>query len=160
AAGLAQADAVDDGGVGQLVGEDRGLVAEGGLEQPAVGVPAGRVEDGGLLLQEGGDGRLQLVWQVLGAAGEADAGDTGTIAFQAVLCGGDDGGVVGQSEVVVGAEVEDVPGGDSDVGALGRLDLAFLFVQALAAQVVELPAQDLKQMRVAHGWDSASRCDG
>ena len=42
---LAQADAVDDGGVVELVGDDGVFVVEQRLEQAAVGVEAGAVED-------------------------------------------------------------------------------------------------------------------
>jgi hypothetical protein len=42
---LAQADAVDDRGVVERVGDDRVLLAEQRLEQAAVGVEARRVED-------------------------------------------------------------------------------------------------------------------
>ncbi len=61
APGLAEADAVDDAGVVQLVAEDGVLVAEDRLEQAAVGVPAGAVEDGVVLAEEAGDGGLQAV---------------------------------------------------------------------------------------------------
>src|SRR5262249_47121930 len=114
APGLAQPDAVDDAGVVQLVGEDAVLVAEDGLEEPAVGVPAGAVEDGAVLAEEGGDGGLELLVQVLGAADEADAGHAVAVALEALPGGGDDGGVVGQPEVVVGAEVEDLAAVDLD----------------------------------------------
>jgi hypothetical protein len=53
APGLAQAHAVDDGGVVELVGDDRVLFgAEQGLEQAAVGVEAAAVQDGVLGAEE------------------------------------------------------------------------------------------------------------
>ena len=42
---LAQADAVDDAGVVERVGDDRVALIEQGLEQPAVGVEARGVQD-------------------------------------------------------------------------------------------------------------------
>ena len=50
---LAEPDAVDDRGVVELVGDDRVLGAEQGLEQAAIGVEAGRIEDRVLRLQPG-----------------------------------------------------------------------------------------------------------
>ena len=53
--GLAEPHAVDDRGVVQFVGEDRVLLGEQRLEQPAVGVEAGDVEDAVGLAEELGD---------------------------------------------------------------------------------------------------------
>ena len=74
ALGLAEADAVDDGGVVQLVGDDGVLGPQDGLEEAAVGVEAGGVKDGVLLANEPGDTPFQLLVDVLGAADEADGG--------------------------------------------------------------------------------------
>ncbi len=56
---LAQPHAVDDAGVVQLVAEDRVVLAEQRLEQPAVGVEARDVEDGVVLAEELGDRPLR-----------------------------------------------------------------------------------------------------
>src|SRR5690606_41705066 len=57
--------AVDDRGVVERVGDDRVLLAQQRLEQPAVGVEAGGVEDRVLGAEETGDGLLELLVQVL-----------------------------------------------------------------------------------------------
>ena len=70
--GLAEPDAVDDRGVVQLVGDHRILGPQDRLEQAAVGVPAGRVEDRVFRAEELGDRSLQLLVGLLRAADEAD----------------------------------------------------------------------------------------
>ena len=59
ARGLAQADAVDDRRVVQRVGDDRVLLAEQRLEQAAVGVERGRVEDRVFRAEEGRQSLLE-----------------------------------------------------------------------------------------------------
>ena len=61
ALGLAEPDAVDDRGVVERVGDDRVLLAEQRLEEPAVGVEARGVEDRVLGAEEARDGRLELL---------------------------------------------------------------------------------------------------
>jgi hypothetical protein len=58
--GLAEPDAVDDRGVVERVGDDRVLLAEQGLEEPAVGVEGRAVEDRVLGADEGRDAPLEL----------------------------------------------------------------------------------------------------
>jgi hypothetical protein len=58
---LAQADAVDDGGVVQRVADDHVGLAEQRLEQAAVGVEGGGVEDGVLGAEEARQALLQLL---------------------------------------------------------------------------------------------------
>ena len=53
----------------------------------------------------------------------------------------DDLGVVGQSEVVVRTEVDDVPTADADCRPLWGLDQPFLLVQAGLLQAGELGAE-------------------
>jgi hypothetical protein len=130
ALGLAQADAVDDRGVVERVGDDRVVLAEQGLEQAAVGVEARAVEDRVLGAEEGRDRRLELLVAVLGAADEAHARQ----AVAAIVEGGagrrGDLGVRRQPEVVVGAEVQHLATAGGDVGGLGRGDDPLVLPQA------------------------------
>jgi hypothetical protein len=82
AARLAQADAVDDGGVVQLVADHRVGFVQQRLEQAAVGVEGGGIEHGVFGAHEGGDARLELLVQVLRAADEAHRGQAQTVAAQ------------------------------------------------------------------------------
>ena len=65
-------------------------------------------------------GRFELLVHVLGAADEADRGQAVAVALQAVVGGRDDVGMVGEAEVVVGAEVDDLAAVDADGRALRR----------------------------------------
>ena len=108
ALGLAEPDAVDDGRVVQGVGDDGVFRAEEGLEHAAVGVEAAGEQDGVLGAEERRDTLFQCQVQVLGAADEADAGHAEAALVHGGLGRGDDVRVVGEAQVVVGAEVQHV----------------------------------------------------
>ena len=81
--------------------------------------------------------------EVLGAADEPDAGHAEAAIVHGGLGRGDDLGVVGQAQVVVGAEVQDGRAGFTDlagrdVAGLGGVDVALRLVEACGADVVEL----------------------
>ena len=136
--GLAQADAVDDRGVVQRVGDHGVFLAQQRLEQATVGIEAGGVEDGVLGTEERGDLRLQLLVQILRAANEAHAGHAETVCVQRVLGRLDHLGVVGQAKVVVGTEVQHLAAAfQLDLGGLWRGDDALRLEQALFADGVE-----------------------
>ena len=103
---LAETDAVDDGGVVQLVGDDCIIGTEQCLEQTGVSVEAGCVQDGVICTQEVGDCLLQVLVDLLCAADETDGGQTEAPVVVAVLSSFDQSGVVGQAQVVVGAHVD------------------------------------------------------
>ena len=71
--GLAQADAVDDGGMVEGIGQDRVILAQQRLEEPAVGVEAGDVQDRIVGAEEAADLLLELFVYILRAADEAYA---------------------------------------------------------------------------------------
>ena len=76
------------------------------LEQTAVGIEARGVEDGVLGAEEVGNRLFKLLMQVLGAADEAHAGHAEAVRVQRLLRRGDDVRVVGQAQVIVGAEIQ------------------------------------------------------
>ena len=90
----------------QGVGDDGVLGGEERLEHAAVGVEAGRVEDGVIGMEIVGDGFLELLVDVLGAADEADGGHAVAARVDRFLGGGREPGAVGQAEVVVGTEIQ------------------------------------------------------
>ena len=122
---LAQADPVDDRGVVQLVADHGVLLAEEGLEDAAVCVEAGRVEDRVGGAEEGAQARLELLVDLERAADEADGGHAVAPALERGVRGGDHLGMVREPEVVVGAEIEHAPPArEGDRGALGSRDHA------------------------------------
>ena len=68
---LAQADAVDDGGVVQLVGHDGVLRPQQRFKQAAVGIEAGGIENGVIRTEKARDSCLQCFVQLLRAADKA-----------------------------------------------------------------------------------------
>ena len=123
----------------------RVLGAEQGLEQPAIGVETGGEEDRVVRAEERGQPRFQRAVQVLRAADEAHARHAVAVAVHRLLRGGDERGVIGKPEIVVGAEVQHVAaiGRDRDMSALGRDDGALGLPQS-----------------VPTGWCRASRIRG
>ncbi len=138
---LAEAHAVDDRSVVQRVGDDGVVLVEQGLEHTAVRVEARSVEDGVFRAEELGDLLLKLFVEIAGTADEADGRHAVAVRIQRLLGGFHQLRVVGQSEIVVGAEVQHVLarldldgcllGGGNDTfflieaGVLDRLELGF-----------------------------------
>ena len=123
--GLAQAHAVDDGGMVQFVGDHRILLAQQGFKQTAVGIEAGGIEDGIVHAQEIGNLLLQLLVNGLGTADKADGGQTEAPVVIAFLCSLDQLRMGGKAQIVVGTEVDHTGlCGGVDAGILGGRDNA------------------------------------
>ena len=136
--GLAEADTVDDRSMVEGIGDDSILVGQQGFEDTAVGVEASSVEDGILGAEELGDFLLQFLVEVLAAADEADRSHTIATGIHSLLSGLDKLGVVGEAEVVVGAEVEALLTSHHNFGTLGALDDAFVLVKTGSFDVGQL----------------------
>ena len=98
---LAKPDAVDDAGVVERVGDHRVALVHERLEDAAIRVEAGRVENGVLGAEKVGQRRLQLLVHLLGAADEADRGHPVAPAVEGLPGSREDGRVVGEAKVVV-----------------------------------------------------------
>ena len=122
---LAEANPVNDRGVIERVGDDRVLLVEQRLEQPAVGVEAGGIKDRFLGAQETGQPRLELAMNALSTADKTHRSAAVTKAVERAVSGGEHGGMIGEPQVVVGAQVDDLgPAGDLNDGALRRVQHA------------------------------------
>ncbi len=141
ALGLAQPHAVDDGGVVEGIGDDGIFGAEQGLEQAAIGIETGGVEDGVFGAEEGRHLLLQRFVLILGAADEAHRGHAEAVAVESLMGGSDQIRVVGQSQIVVGTEVQHLLTADGDAGLLGGGDDALLLVQPFSLHLVQLLGQ-------------------
>ena len=146
---LAEPDPVDDRGVVELIRDDRVLLAEQRLEQAAVRVEAGAEEDRVVGTEELGQTLLELAVQRLGAADEADRGHAVAPAVERLVGRLDDRRMVGEPEVVVRAEVEQLAApGHVDMRALGRRDLELGLVEPGLAYLGERPGEILPQRSV------------
>ena len=104
---FAQPDAVDNARVVQRVADDGVFRSEQRFEQAAVGVETRGVEYRVLGPQELADTRLEFLVDGLGAANEAHRRHAVAELVKRLVRRGDDLGVVGQPEVVVGAQIQD-----------------------------------------------------
>jgi hypothetical protein len=114
----------------ELIADDGVLLPEENLEDTTVGVEARRVKDGRLRPEEVGDLALERRVLGLGAADEAHRRHPEAPLVERLLRRVDDAGVVGQAEVVVGAEVERVRLERRDMRRLRRRQLPLVLVEA------------------------------
>ena len=132
---LAEPHAVDDRGVVEAVGNDRVLFAEQRLEHAAIGVETGREHDRVRLAQVLGDRLFELTMQRLRAADEAHRGHAEAELVHGAARRRDDVGVIGEAEVIVGAEIDRIAralrGRDMDAPALRPGQQPLAFCQAL-----------------------------
>ena len=132
---LAEPYAVDDGRVVEGIADHAVLLVEDRLEEAAVRVEARRVEDRVLGAEEPADLALELAVHGLGAADEPHRRHAVPVGGEGAAAGLDQCRMVGESEVVVGAEVHHRPPvRQLDVGRLGRRDHPFMLVQAVVLQ--------------------------
>ena len=146
--GLAEAHAVDDGSVGQSVTDDSILFRQQGLENAAVSIEAGSVEDGVLGAKEFGNLTFKLLMEILAASDEADRSHTIAAGIHAFLGGFDKLRIVGQTEVVIGTEVEALLTLNHNLGTLGALDNAFMFVKTSGFDVGQLCLKMLLKLSI------------
>ena len=152
---LAEPDPVDDRGVVERVGDDGVVGPEQRLEEAAVRVEARAEEDRVLGAEEGRQPLLELLVQRLRAADEPHRGHPEAPALERVTGGLDHGRVVGEAEVVVGAEVEQAAHPlHLDVRRLGRLEDELALVEPCLPQLVEL-LDELLLQRSVHGPSSS-----
>jgi len=135
---LAEAYAVDDAGVVQFVSEDGVALIEKRLEQTAVGVEAGGIENGIVFPQKARDVAFQLLVQLLRATDETDRSQAIAIAAQAFVRRFYDGRMVGESQVIVRTEIDNLAVTDANGRALRALEQAFTFVESTGTQVFKL----------------------
>ena len=134
-----ETDAVDDAGVVELVGDDRVLGVEQSLEQAAVGVEAGAVQDRVLGSEKLTDAFLKLLVDGLGAADEAHRGQPEAAGVERRVRGREDRRVRRQAEIVVRAEDEHPSAvRERHLGTLRRDDLALALPQPGVADLREL----------------------
>jgi len=106
---LRQADAVDNAGMVERVTDYGVFGTENSFKQTAVGVKTGRIQNGIFRTMKIADLFLQAGMKILGTTYKAYGGQAESIMVQGVLGRLDHAGMIGKSQVVVGAEIEHVP---------------------------------------------------
>ncbi len=148
---LAKADAVDDRGVVELVGDDRVVSPQDGLEEAPVGVPARRVENCVFHAQELGDCPFEHFVRFLRATDESDRSHAITPVVERLMGRPHDLGMIRETEIVIGAHVQDIGTAlHADVSLLGRREHPLALPEAGRANLVEL-VQQVFLNRAEHG---------
>ena len=128
---LAQSDAVDDAGMIERIADDGILLVKQRFEQAAVRIEAGGIENRILHRQIRAQALLQLAMHALRAADEAHRRHAVAIARQALMRGLDHGRMIGQSQIIVGAQIDHLaPVGKRDDRTLRRADDALALQQS------------------------------
>ena len=104
----AEPDAVDDRRVVERVADHHVGLVEDGLEETSVGIEAGAVEDGVVGAEERRHPRLELFVHALRATDEAHRCHAEAVIVHSLRCGLHQRRMVGEAEVVVRAEIEDL----------------------------------------------------
>ena len=121
------------------------------LEHAAVGVETGGEDDRVVLAEVLGDRLLELAMERLRAADEAHRGHAEAEFIHRALRRRDDLGVVGEAEVIVGAEIDGLAlafrPGDADPSALRSGQQALAFREARRLDVVEGRAEVGRERR-------------
>ena len=136
--GLAKAHTVDDGSVVERVADDGIVGREQGLKHTAVGIEASGIENGVFGLKVVADGGLELLVDVGRAANEAHTRHAEAAGVHGIFGSLDEAGIVRQTQIVVGAEVEHCFAAHFDGSLLGAFDEALFLVEAGFAKVFQL----------------------
>ncbi len=122
--GGAEADAVDDAAVVELVADDE-VAFTGELgDEARVGGEAGLVDEAGFGVFELGEAAFEFLVEVEVAGDGADAAAADAVGFDGFDGGFLEFGVRAQAQVVVGAEHDDFLAFDDAAGAAGALEFA------------------------------------
>ena len=125
---LSESYAVDNACVVKLVGNDSVFGCRNRLEKTAVSVETAGIENGVVRSEEGADLGFEFLMNGLSSADETNAAHTETVLIVAGFCGCDNFGVVGKTEIVICAEVDNVVGfGRIDDVGLRRSDYTLFF---------------------------------
>ena len=135
ALGFAEAHTVDDGGMVECIADDGIFLGEERFEDSAVGIEAGGIEDGVVGVEIAGDGLLELLVDVLCATDEAYAGHAESATVHHLLGCLDESGMIGESEIIVCAEVEHFLASDLNSSLLRTADETFLLIESCLANL-------------------------
>ena len=126
---LGEQAAFDNAGVVALVAQDVFPFADQRADDAEVDLEPGAVEQHGLLVDQFGQGRFQLQVDVQRAVQEARAGATGAVFLHRRLRRRFDLRMVGQAQVAVGTQHQDLLALDDDLGVLRRGNGAEIGIQ-------------------------------
>jgi hypothetical protein len=146
---LAEPDTVDDARVVQCIADDRVVLIDDRLEEPAVGVETRRIEDRVLETGKRAEPGLEFLVHRLCSADEAHRGHAVAVAIQCPMRGLAQRRVIGQAEIVVRAQVDDLAAIlQAHNGLLRGRQHAFRLEEPLAPQVGRLAVEPLEKVAI------------
>ena len=145
---LAETDAVDDGCVVEGVGYDGIIFRQKRFKHAAVRIEASCVEDGVVRLEVVGNSVFERLVSIHRAADEAHGRHTIAALVHHVLGSLNKSRMVGESEVVVGAEVDHLFAGYVDRRCLRAFDDTFTLVETCIFDLLQLSLQVLLKFSV------------
>ena len=148
---FAQPDAVNDRGMVQAVRNNRILLTQQRLKQPAIGVKTGGKQNGILHPEKPRQARLQSPVQILRAANEPDRGHAIAMARHRRLCCRHQSRIIGQPQIIVGAESQHPPPANGDMRPLCTLDQAFTLHQPIGLNLGQGCTHMVQKSGICHG---------
>ena len=103
---LAQAHPIDDGRMVEGIADDGIVFIQQGFKQAGIGIKTRAIQNGILGTEKFGNRSLQLLMQVLRAADKANRCHAEAVIPQGLYSGINNVFVIGQAQIVVGAEVK------------------------------------------------------
>src|SRR4051812_24283865 len=123
-----------------------------GLEQAAVGIETGGVEDRVLGSQELAQALFELLVNTLCSTDEANGSHAITVAIDGTVGRFTHGRMIGQAEIIVRTQVQDVAITRSDQAPLRAHEDTLTLVQALFLQTREIGSQPFNESWI-HGFN-------
>ena len=125
----------------EAVGDDRVRLVEQRLEHAAVGVETRGEQNRIDHVEVFCDSPFKLAVQGLGAADEAHRRHAKTVGFQCAARGRDDLGMIGEAQIVVGAQIDHFASADADASALRPFDQPFVLIEPVGLDLSERRAE-------------------
>lgn len=139
---LAKTDSVNNASMVQLVRDNGIFGGQRRLEEASIRVEATRVKDSIVELVEVSNFTFEFLVDVLRATDEANGRHSEAMSVHDVLSSLDNSGMVGESEVIVGAEVDHTLSVGVDNHILGTRDHTLRLVSACLLHHVDLSLAD------------------
>ena len=147
--GARETRTVDDGGMVQSIRDDEIFLAQNRGDGAGVGGESGLKDHAGFDVLEAGNLFLQLHVDLHGSGDGAHRSGSDAVFARGFECGLAQLGMRGQSQIIVGSEIDDSFAVEGADGGLFVVEHAELEMRALGFEVVELVSEIGKRVRVA-----------
>ena len=132
---FAEPDAVDYAGVVERITDDGVALIEQHLEQTPVRIKTGAIENGVLRVKKGADRLLEVLMDSVCSTDKTHGCHTIAVLFEAAGSSFDDAGMIGETQVIVGTEVQDPALYDLNLCLLRAQELSFGLIEPFGSNV-------------------------